>query len=217
MSSSTAQQIVGQRRLERQPLAAARVGEGQPLGVQERPRQALHGPDVVRRRGCGRRRRAQSPTIGWPMALRCTRIWWVRPVAIATRISVTPGSCLRPGDAGHGGAGPARARRHLLAVHRVAADRQVDALAVVHHAPDQRDVFLLDLAVVELARQLLVRRRRSWPRPSRPRCPCRGDARCRAAPRRRCRSGPSRGAAGRAPACRSRGRRRDAPPGRPAC
>ena len=28
-----------------------------------------------------------------PIALRWTRIWWVRPVAIETRISVTPGSC----------------------------------------------------------------------------------------------------------------------------
>ena len=50
----------------------------------------------------------------------------------------------------------AGARRHLDAVLRIAADRGVDALALLHQPPGQRDVFLLDLAIVKLPRQLLV-------------------------------------------------------------
>src|SRR4029450_11021000 len=37
--------------------------------------------------------------------------------------------------------------RHLLAVHRIAADRRVDPAPRHHLAPDHRDVFLLALAV----------------------------------------------------------------------
>ena len=43
-----------------------------------------------------------------------------------------------------------------MPVLRVAADRGLDALALLHQAPRQRDVFLLDFAVVELPRQLAV-------------------------------------------------------------
>ena len=50
-----------------------------------------------------------------------------------------------------------RARRHLLAIRRIAADRRVNPAPGLHDAPDQRDVFLLDLAIVKLARQLLMR------------------------------------------------------------
>ena len=63
----------------------------------------------------------------------------------------------RPRDARNGVAGAAGARRHLDAVLRIAADRGVDALALLHQSPRQRDVFLLDFAIVELPRQLLVR------------------------------------------------------------
>ena len=61
-------------------------------------------------------------------------------------------------DPRHRFAAAARARRHLLAVRRIAADRRVDAASGLHHAPDEREVFLLDFAIVKLARQLLVRR-----------------------------------------------------------
>ena len=51
-----------------------------------------------------------------------------------------------------------RARADIfLRFDRIAADRRVDPPAGLHLAPDQRDVFLLDLALVKLARQLLVR------------------------------------------------------------
>ena len=49
------------------------------------------------------------------------------------------------------------AGRHLLPVAGIASDRGVDAPAGLHDAPDERDVLLLDLAVVELPRELLVR------------------------------------------------------------
>ena len=48
-------------------------------------------------------------------------------------------------------------RRHLLPVVRIASDRRVDPAAGHHLAPDQREIFLLDLALGELARQLFVR------------------------------------------------------------
>ena len=91
------------------------------------------------------------------MALRCTRIWCVRPVWIATWQRVTPGrwwarvmrvtasrACLARADI-------------FCRLCRVAPDGRVDAPAGLHHAPDERDVFLLDLTVVELARELLMR------------------------------------------------------------
>ena len=47
---------------------------------------------------------------------------------------------------------------HLLPVAGVASDRLVDAASGLDDAPDERDVFLLDLAVVELTRELAMRR-----------------------------------------------------------
>ena len=41
---------------------------------------------------------------------------------------------------------------------RIAADRRVDPAPGLHDAPDERDVFLLDFAIVKLPRELLVRR-----------------------------------------------------------
>ena len=84
----------------------------------------------------------------------------MRPVWIATRASVSAAPEVLGADDARDrfAAARARARRHLLAVRRIAADRRVDAPPGLHHAPDQRDVFLLDLAVVKLPRQLLVRR-----------------------------------------------------------
>ena len=39
----------------------------------------------------------------------------------------------------------------------IASDRRVDAASRHHLAPHERDIFLLDLAIVELTRELLVR------------------------------------------------------------
>ena len=62
--------------------------QDEPSRVQERT--------VERREGVERGRQVAphaavrgSPTTGWPMALKCTRIWCVRPVAMATRTSDT--------------------------------------------------------------------------------------------------------------------------------
>jgi hypothetical protein len=42
-------------------------------------------------------------------------------------------------------------------VDRVASDRRDRSASRLHDSPDERDVFLLDLAIVELPRQLEVR------------------------------------------------------------
>ena len=123
----------------------------------------------------------------------------------------------REGDARHRAARPARARRHLLPVARIAPDRRVDAPPGLHHAPHERDVFLLDLAVAGTAATAPGARGRSSRPPSRPTCRDRAGARCPGAARRRRRSGPRRGAAARSRACRSLARRRDARPCPPAC
>ena len=69
-----------------------------------------------------------------------------RPAAVALRtIRVTADACA---------SGPGR---HLLPVVRIAADRRVDPPAGLHDVPTQRDVFLLDLAILKLPRQLVVR------------------------------------------------------------
>ena len=150
-------QVLWQRRFEIHRPAVGGVRECQPRGVEERPLQPEHGPQVLRH---ARRTPpyVASPTIGWPMALRWTRIWCVRPVAIATWHSVTPLQVLGARDSRHRRSRAPRARRHLLPVFGVAPDRQVDAAPGLHDAPDQRHVFLLDLAVRELPRQRLVRR-----------------------------------------------------------
>src|SRR5262249_1697352 len=49
-------------------------------------------------------------------------------------------------------------RRHLLAIHRIASNRRVDAPAGLYLAPDERDVFLFDLAVAKLSREFFMRR-----------------------------------------------------------
>ncbi len=91
------------------------------------------------------------------MALRCTRIWWVRPVWIATWTSVSIGPNFRARTILVTASRLRRARADIFL--RLTGSRpigRVDAPARLHLAPYQRDVFLLDLTVVELARQALV-------------------------------------------------------------
>ena len=80
----------------------------------------------------------------------------MRPVAIATFSSDTPLRC----RAHVTRVTALRARRARVDIFcrccRIASDRRVDAPPGLHHAPDQRHVLLLDLAIVELPRQLLV-------------------------------------------------------------
>ena len=63
----------------------------------------------------------------------------------------------RAGDSRDRFARASRSRGHLLTMDRIAADRGVDAAAGLHDAPDERDVFLLDFAIVKLPRELLMR------------------------------------------------------------
>ena len=67
-----------------------------------------------------------------------------------------PGHVPCPCHARHGRTCPPRACRDLLAVHGIATDGNVDALALLHQSPDQRDVLFLDFAIVKLPRQLLM-------------------------------------------------------------
>ena len=54
--------------------------------------------------------------------------------------------------------GSRRARADIfLRFDGIAADRRVDPSSGLHDAPDERDVFLLDLAIAKLTRELLVR------------------------------------------------------------
>ena len=82
----------------------------------------------------------------------------MRPVWIATCASVSAAEVL---GARRCASPPSAARRARVDIFfrlaGIAADRRVDPAPRLHDAPDQRDVFLFDLAIVELPRQLLVR------------------------------------------------------------
>jgi hypothetical protein len=53
---------------------------------------------------------------------------------------------------------PAGARRHLQTIRRVTTNSGFNTAARLDHAPDQRDVFLFDFVIVELAREFVVSR-----------------------------------------------------------
>jgi hypothetical protein len=57
-----------------------------------------------------------------------------------------------------GAARAPRARGHLLPVPRVTADRRVDSASLLHDSPDERNVLLLDFAIVELPREFAMSR-----------------------------------------------------------
>ena len=73
--------------------------------------------------GC---RRSRRPTIGCPIAFRCTRIWCVRPVRGEQRSSVWRGSRRSTSQSVSGLAPALLPHGHLLAVAQVAAERQLD-------------------------------------------------------------------------------------------
>ena len=85
-------------------------------------------------------------------------------------------------------AAAARARRHLLAIRRVAPDRRVDPASGLHLAPRRARCIPSRPRGRGTAARAPRAPRRSSQRPSGPRCRDRADARCPAASRRRCRS-----------------------------
>ena len=89
-----------------------------------------------------------SPHTGWPIAARCARIWWVRPVSSRTRSSVVRGS--RSSTSKWVTASRARSVRVDIdrAAAAVAADRGVDGAA-------------LGVRVARHERQVLARRPRA--------------------------------------------------------
>ena len=139
----------------------ARMRERQPRGVQERPLEPLHGADVARHapvdaavQRVADDRMADGAQVHADL---------VRPAGVNRHLAQRePGQVMRARDPRHRVARVLGARRHLLPVGRIASDRRVDAAPGLHDAPDQRDVFLLDLAIVKLTRQLLMGARRSW-------------------------------------------------------
>ena len=60
-------------------------------------------------------------------------------------------------NSGHCFSAASRARRHLLAIVGIPPDGSINTAPGHHSSPDQRQVFLLGLAVVELTGELFVR------------------------------------------------------------
>ena len=190
MSSTTACRSSGSGESNSTRRPSRGMRERQPGRVQERPLEALHRAQVRRRRAGGRRRRSDRrrsdgrSRSGARGSGACGR-WRSPPCSSDTplkwRADVTRVTALRA----------RRARVDIFC--RCCGSRPIGAsmrLPGLHDAPDQRDVFLLDLAVVRTAATAPGAPRRSWRPPSRPTCRDRADARSPAAARRRCRSDP---------------------------
>ena len=131
------------------------MGEGEPFSVQEGTREPLHRAHVVRHalvHAAVDRIADDGVADGAQVHADLVRAAGGDGHANQRHARQLAG----PRDARDGLTRPARPCRDPLPMHRVASERQVDALAVVHRAPHERHVFLLDFAVVELARQLLV-------------------------------------------------------------
>src|SRR6187402_3419861 len=131
------------------------MGECEPRGMQKRAIESLHGADVA-----------------WhaPMHTTVERVAHNR---MADRAEVhanlmgaprvngdlaegQPRKMFRARDPRHGVPGMLGASRHLLPMRRIAADRRIDAASRLDDAPDERNVFLLDLAILELPCQFLM-------------------------------------------------------------
>ena len=130
--------------------------ERQPSRMQERPLQPLHGSDVSRNapmdasvQRVADNRMADGAQVD--ANLMC-------PPGVNRHLTEREtGQMMGARDARHRLARIFRPRRHLLPIGRVATDRRIDPSSGLHDPPDQRDVLLLDLAIVELTRQLLMR------------------------------------------------------------
>ena len=150
-------QVRRKRRLELHAAAVGRMREGQSQRVEERPLESKHGQEIggdalarAAVRGVAHDRMADGAQVHANL-MRAPG----RDRDLAQRDAA---QMLRPRDAGDRRPRPPGARRHLLPVVGVAPDRQVDPASGLHDAPDQRHVFLVHLAVLELLRQRLVRR-----------------------------------------------------------
>ena len=62
-----------------------------------------------------------------------------------------------PCNPGHRVSCAAGAGRHLLSVHRISSNGGIDSPTRLHDPPDESDVFLLNLSVLELPGKLLMR------------------------------------------------------------
>ena len=98
-----------------------------------------------------------SPTIGWPIEARWTRIWWVRPVR---KRELEDGRAAEPLDDAKVGdrlAAPLD-DRHAPAVAGMTADGRVDRSRLLAEAAvDERPVRAPEGPIAELARQAAMR------------------------------------------------------------
>ena len=156
MSSSTVRRSSGSGALKASRSPVRGCVNAEPLGVQKRPRQPLHRAQLVRHAAMHAAvERVADDRMADAAEMHANLVR--APGRNRDAQQRQPGHVPRPGDAGHRRSRAPRAGRDLLAMHRIAADRNVDALALLHQSPHQRDVLLLDFAIVKLARQLLVR------------------------------------------------------------
>jgi len=131
------------------------VREREPRGVQERAFEPLHCPNVT----CHAAVHASVDGIADDRMADGAQVHanLVRPPRVNGHLAQRDaGQVERACDAGDGVPRVLGLGRHFLAIAWIATDCRIDAASCLHDPPHERDVFLFDLAIVELARQLLV-------------------------------------------------------------
>src|SRR5262245_24848641 len=144
-------EICRQRRSEFHASAIARVLEDEPLGMEEWPLETADGADVT----------GDTPVDASVQRIATDRVadraelhaYLVCAAGMNGNLAQRQSRQVkRLRDSRDRFTCAPRSSRHLLSVHRVAADRRVDAPAGLDDTPDKRDVFLLHFAIVKLAR-----------------------------------------------------------------
>lgn len=130
--------------------------EGKPGGVQERPVQMGHRPQIARDAAVNATvRRVADHGVADRAQVDADL---VRPASMNGHMRERKGPAEMRGskDSRHGLPASTRLRRHLLPIDRITPDWGVYPPSRHDLPPDQRDVFLLDLAIVKLPRQSIV-------------------------------------------------------------
>ncbi len=215
-AAMSALRSAGKRRLDLDRAAVARMRKNQLRRMQRLPPETVQG---LGERGRRAARNREAPAVHRVADQRIARMRKVQADLVrASRLQrdAHPGVAAEALDHAviRDGLAPALAHRHAHPVDRMAVDRRVDPAARRSSRrrtpPGTRDGSRAPPA-----------RRRAWCAPircgrrsARPKCPCRGDGRCRRAAASR---GADRGRAARSAACGPDCRRRDARRARPAC
>ena len=157
-------QIVRQRRRELERLAGARLREREPLGVQERPRQPLHRAQIVRHpamHAAVQRVADDRMADGVEVDANLVRA----PGRDRDAQQRQPGNVPRPRHPRDGRARAPRARRNLLAMNRIAADRRCRSACAAAPAPRRARRIASRLRDRGTAAPAPGAPRRAWPRP----------------------------------------------------